>query len=84
MSSTTITDPNEVRREAEKREVVAAIRESAFEDTGSREVAEALDIPHGRARKLVQELREADRIEVTRQVGPAKLYQVVEEDGGDA
>lgn len=79
MSSVT-TDPNEVRREAEKREVVAAIRESEFPDTGSREVAEALDIPHGRARKLVQELREEDRIEVTRQVGPAKLYQVVEDE----
>lgn len=78
MSSVT-TDPNEIRREAEKREVVEAIRESSFEDTGSREVAETLDIPHGRARKLVQELREEDRIEVTRTVGPAKLYQVADE-----
>lgn len=78
--SSAITDPNEVRREAEKQEVEEAIRASAFEDTGSREVAEALDISHGRARKLVQELREEDRIEVTRQVGPAKLYQVVEDE----
>jgi len=79
--SSALTDPNEVRREAEKREAVAAIRESEFEDTGSREVAEALDIQHGRARKLVQELREENRIEVTRQVGPAKLYQVTDEEG---
>lgn len=78
--SSAITDPNKVRREAEKQEVEEAIRSSEFADAGSREVAEALDIPHGRARKLVQELREEDRIEVTRQVGPAKLYQVVEDD----
>ena len=75
------TDPNEVQREAEKREAVAAIRESEFEDTGTREVAEALNIPHGRARKLVQELREEDRIAVTRQVGPAKLHRVAGDEG---
>ena len=78
--SSAITDPNEVRREAEKQEVEEAIRASAFEATGSREVAEALDISHGRARKPGQELSEENRLGVTRQGGTAKLYQGVEDD----
>jgi len=70
--------PSSIRREAEKDDVVEAIRESEFADVGSRGVADALSLNHGRVRKLVQELREEGRIEVTRTVGPAKLYRVSE------
>lgn len=73
-------DPSSIRRDAQKREVVEAIRESEFADVGSRGVAEETGLPHGRVRKLVQELREEDEIYVTRTVGPAKLYRVTEDD----
>ena len=79
MSSESPVSPSSLRREAEKDEVVDAIRSSTFEDAGSREVARSLSLSHGRVRKLVQELREEGRISVTRTVGPAKLYRVSEE-----
>ena len=80
MSSEGGVSPSSIRREAEKDDVVEAIRNSEFADAGSREVARTLSISHGRVRKLVQDLREEGRIVVTRTVGPAKLYRVAEEE----
>lgn len=63
-------------KEARKNHVVEAIQESEFPDASSREIAEEAEIPATTVRNLLQELREEGRVEVTREVGPSKLYRV--------
>jgi len=80
MSSTT-PDPFELEREAIRESILGAIRESEFGDTSVREVADVLpERDYQTVRKHVRKLREAGRVEVTRTVGPGKLYRVVEDE----
>jgi len=79
MSSTT-PDPYELEQAAIRETILDAMRESEFEDTSVREVVDVLpDRDYQSVRGHVRELREAGRIEVTRTVGPGKLYRVVED-----
>jgi len=74
-------DPYELEQAAIRESILDAMRESEFGDTSVREVADVLpERDYQTVRKHVRELREAGRVEVTRTVGPGKLYRVVEDD----
>lgn len=80
MSSTT-PDPYALEQAAIREDILDAMEESEFEDTSVREVADVLpERDYQTVRKHVRKLREAGRVEVTRTVGPGKLYRVVEDD----
>jgi predicted ArsR family transcriptional regulator len=84
MSSTT-PNPYDLEQAAIRNAILDAMRESEFEDTSVREVADVLsERDYQTVRKHVRELREEGSVEVTRTVGPGKLYRVVEADEGDA
>lgn len=73
------TDAYEVERRAKERAILDVIRASEYPDTSVREVAEEFDdLDYQTIRKHVRRLRERGEVEVTRQVGPAKLYRVAE------
>lgn len=70
----------ELEREAKAEDVLDAVRTSEFEDASVREVAEAFpEEKYETVRSWVRDLRKEDRLVVTRQVGPAKLYKVAED-----
>lgn len=80
MSSTT-PNPYDLEQAAIRNAILDAMRESEFEDTSVREVADVLpERDYQTVRKYVRELREEGSVEVTRTVGPGKLYRVVEDE----
>lgn len=73
------TDPYSLERGAVEADILRAIRESPESDTSVSEIADCLDDrEHSTVRKHVVRLRERGEVEVTRQVGPAKLYRTVD------
>jgi predicted ArsR family transcriptional regulator len=73
--------PYELERRGVEADILDAMQESEFGDTSIQEISDTLGESKNVIRRRVRSLRDRGQVRVTRTVGPAKLYQPVENSG---